>query len=204
MGTVGHVEQGLADPRHTRTARLAAPMPPGIRAYFGHHRERRAATRGLSLLHDPARHEPLRPLAWDAGQARATIEPIVRDTAATRPRHGIALHAGTRRAHAPAGPEPRRRGRASADAPVPRRLRAGWNGRAPLPCTASPRPGSMPCSTGNRATPCGPHLPVGLPAGRGTLCDAGCFLRASARSLTAAGARPLMRQYRNARPTSPS
>lgn len=32
------------------------------------------------MLHDPARHEPLRPLAWDEGQVRAAIEHIVRDT----------------------------------------------------------------------------------------------------------------------------
>jgi len=32
------------------------------------------------MLHDPTRHEPLRPLAWDEGQVRAAIEHIVRDT----------------------------------------------------------------------------------------------------------------------------
>lgn len=32
------------------------------------------------MLHDPTRHEPLRPLAWDPGQVRAAIEHIVRDT----------------------------------------------------------------------------------------------------------------------------
>ena len=33
-----------------------------------------------AMLYDPARHEPLRPLRWDEGQVRATIERIVRDT----------------------------------------------------------------------------------------------------------------------------
>jgi hypothetical protein len=33
-----------------------------------------------TLLYDPARHEPLRPLAWDESAARATIERIVADT----------------------------------------------------------------------------------------------------------------------------
>jgi hypothetical protein len=32
------------------------------------------------MLHDPARHEPLKSIAWDEGQARAMIERIVRDT----------------------------------------------------------------------------------------------------------------------------
>jgi Lanthionine synthetase C-like protein len=32
------------------------------------------------MLHDPARHEPLRSLPWDADRARETIEHIVRDT----------------------------------------------------------------------------------------------------------------------------
>jgi hypothetical protein len=32
------------------------------------------------MLYDPARHEPLRPLAWNAGNARAAIEQIVSDT----------------------------------------------------------------------------------------------------------------------------
>jgi len=32
------------------------------------------------MLYDPARHEPLRPLAWDESQVRATIEHIVMDT----------------------------------------------------------------------------------------------------------------------------
>ena len=32
------------------------------------------------MLHDPARHEPLRPLRWDESQARSTIEHIVKDT----------------------------------------------------------------------------------------------------------------------------
>ena len=34
------------------------------------------------MLHDPARHEPLRPRAWDEARARATIARIVRDTEA--------------------------------------------------------------------------------------------------------------------------
>jgi len=34
------------------------------------------------MLHDPARHEPLLSIAWDEGQARATIEYIVNDTEA--------------------------------------------------------------------------------------------------------------------------
>jgi hypothetical protein len=34
------------------------------------------------LLHDPARHEPLRPLPWDESQARAVIHHIVLDTEA--------------------------------------------------------------------------------------------------------------------------
>jgi hypothetical protein len=34
------------------------------------------------MLFDPARHEPLRPLPWDEGRARSTIESIVRDTEA--------------------------------------------------------------------------------------------------------------------------
>ena len=32
------------------------------------------------MLYDPARHEPLRPLAWDEGQVRAAIAHIVADT----------------------------------------------------------------------------------------------------------------------------
>jgi hypothetical protein len=32
------------------------------------------------MLHDPARHEPLRPIPWDESSVRATIEHIVRDT----------------------------------------------------------------------------------------------------------------------------
>lgn len=35
-----------------------------------------------AMLHDPARHEPLRPLAWDKSQVRAAIEHIVLDTEA--------------------------------------------------------------------------------------------------------------------------
>ena len=34
------------------------------------------------MLHDPARHEPLRPLPWDEGEARAAITHIVLDTEA--------------------------------------------------------------------------------------------------------------------------
>lgn len=34
------------------------------------------------MLFDPARHEPLQPIAWDAARARAAIEAIVRDTEA--------------------------------------------------------------------------------------------------------------------------
>ena len=34
------------------------------------------------MLYDPARHEPLHPIAWDDAKARATIERIVRDTEA--------------------------------------------------------------------------------------------------------------------------
>jgi lantibiotic modifying enzyme len=33
-----------------------------------------------ATLYDPARHEPLRPLAWDESQVRAAIEGIVKDT----------------------------------------------------------------------------------------------------------------------------
>ena len=32
------------------------------------------------MLYDPARHEPLRPLAWDEGEVRAAIAHIVADT----------------------------------------------------------------------------------------------------------------------------
>ena len=35
-----------------------------------------------AMLHDPARHEPLRPLPWDESQARAAIQRIVLDTEA--------------------------------------------------------------------------------------------------------------------------
>jgi hypothetical protein len=35
-----------------------------------------------ALLHDPARHEPLRPIPWDESQARAAIHDIVLDTEA--------------------------------------------------------------------------------------------------------------------------
>jgi hypothetical protein len=31
------------------------------------------------MLHDPARHEPLAPIAWDAAAARQAIERIVRN-----------------------------------------------------------------------------------------------------------------------------
>jgi hypothetical protein len=34
---------------------------------------------GTTLLYDPARHEPLRPLAWDESAAHAAIERIVAD-----------------------------------------------------------------------------------------------------------------------------
>lgn len=45
------------------------------------------------MLHDPARHEPLRPLAWDEGQVRAAIEHIVRDTESRfTPEHYWPLH----------------------------------------------------------------------------------------------------------------
>ena len=32
------------------------------------------------LLYEPARHEPLRPLAWDESKVRTAIEHIVADT----------------------------------------------------------------------------------------------------------------------------
>lgn len=35
---------------------------------------------GAAMLHDPQRHETLRPLPWDEARVRATIEHIVRDT----------------------------------------------------------------------------------------------------------------------------
>ena len=35
-----------------------------------------------AMLHDPARHEPLRPLPWDEGEARAAVTHIVLDTEA--------------------------------------------------------------------------------------------------------------------------
>ena len=45
------------------------------------------------MLHDPARHEPLRPLAWDEGQVRSAIEHIVRDTESRfTPEHYWPLH----------------------------------------------------------------------------------------------------------------
>jgi len=34
------------------------------------------------MLHDPARHEPLRPIAWDEARVNATIARIVRETVA--------------------------------------------------------------------------------------------------------------------------
>jgi hypothetical protein len=36
---------------------------------------------GLSVLHEPARHEPLRPIAWEEARAFAMIERIARDAA---------------------------------------------------------------------------------------------------------------------------
>jgi hypothetical protein len=44
-------------------------------------------------LHDPSRHEPLTPIAWDEARARATIERIVRETeAAFTPGAGWPIH----------------------------------------------------------------------------------------------------------------
>jgi hypothetical protein len=48
------------------------------------------------MLHDPARHEPLLSIAWDEGQARATIEHIVHDTEA-RFSAGTAMYSYTLR-----------------------------------------------------------------------------------------------------------
>ena len=45
------------------------------------------------MLHDPARHEALLPLAWDEAPVRAMIERIVNDAEAHfLPGHGWPLH----------------------------------------------------------------------------------------------------------------
>src|SRR5947207_333174 len=58
--------------------RPAARIPRRVRAYDG----RPATCTRSTMLHDPARHEPLQAIAWNEGRVRATIAHIVGGTVA--------------------------------------------------------------------------------------------------------------------------